>query len=103
MNLGMFLQQSLGVMLIGVLVIGCTPMPDQGKALGLMSSTVPQDRFPEATAWLFPLLGIDDRENLLRIWQMAMPPSIFAGAKQLVQKVIPDDWAELTRRIPELA
>src|SRR5512133_2777464 len=31
------------------------PMPEQGKAVGLMASTVPQDRFPELIAWLFPL------------------------------------------------
>ena len=78
-------------------------LPDQGKAVGLMASTVPQDRFPEAIAWLFPLLGDDDRENMTRIWQMVMPPPVFAGAKQLIQKSIPDGWAELARRIPELA
>ena len=52
---------------------------------------------------MFPLLGDDDRENMTRIWQMVMPAEVFAGAKQLVQRAIGDDWAELTRRIPELA
>ena len=79
------------------------PVPDQAKAVGLMSSTVPQDRFPEVIAWMFPLLGLDDRENMTRIWQMVMPPPFFAFAKQLIQKAIGDDWAELTRRIPTLA
>jgi hypothetical protein len=78
------------------------PMPDQGKAVGVMASTVPQDRFPELVAWMFPLLGDDDRENMTRIWQMVMPDPVFAGAKQLIQKAIGDDWAELTRRIPGL-
>ena len=32
-------------------------MPEQGKAVGIMSSTVPQDRFPEVIAWMFPLIG----------------------------------------------
>jgi len=79
------------------------PVPEQGKALGMMSSTVPQDRFPEVIAWMFPLLGLDDRENMVRIWEMVMPPPAFAGVKQLIQKVIGDEWAELTRRIPTLA
>jgi Hemerythrin HHE cation binding domain len=79
------------------------PVADQGKAVGMMSSTVPQDRFPEVIAWMFPLLGDDDRENMTRIWQMVMPPPAFAGVKQLIQKAIPDGWPELTRRIPELA
>ncbi len=78
-------------------------MPDQGKAAGVMSSTVPQDRFPEVIAWMFPLLGDDDRENMTRIWQMVMPPPVFAGVTQLIHAAIGDGWAELTRRIPTLA
>lgn len=77
-------------------------MPDQGKAVGVLSSAVPQARFPEVIAWMFPLLGNDDRENMTRIWQMVMPPPVFAGVKQLIHKAIGDDWAELTRRIPTL-
>jgi len=79
------------------------PAPDQGKAVGIMASTVPQDRFPELVAWMFPLIGHDDRENMTRIWQMVMPPPTFAVAKQLIQKAIGNDWAELTRRVPALA
>ena len=78
------------------------PMPDQGKAVGVMASTVPQERFPEVVAWMFPLMGQDDRENMTRIWQMVMPPPLFARVKQLIQAAIGDDWAELTRRIPTL-
>jgi hypothetical protein len=79
------------------------PMSDQGKAVGIMANTVPQDRFPELVAWMFPLIGNDDRENMTRIMQMVMPPPVFAGTKQLIQKAIGNDWAELTRRIPTLA
>lgn len=77
-------------------------IPDQAKAVGVMSSTVPQDRFPEVIAWMFPLLGNDDRENMTRIWQMVMPAPVFAGVKQLIHRAIGDDWAELTRRISTL-
>ena len=78
-------------------------IPDQGQAVGVMASTVPQDRFPELVAWMFPLMGSDDRENMLRIWQAVMPPEAFAGATQLVAAAIGDDWSDLTQRIPELA
>ena len=78
------------------------PAPDQGKAVGMMSSTVPQDRFPEVVAWMFPLLGHDDRENMTRIWQMVMPAPGFAQAAQLIKKAIGSDWTEMTRRIPAL-
>ena len=78
-------------------------IPDQGQAVGVMASTVPQDRFPELVAWMFPLMGHDDRENMTRIWQMVMPADAFAGATALVEQAIGDEWAELQRRIPELA
>ena len=78
-------------------------VPDQGKAVGIMAGTVPQDRFPELVAWMYPLLGHDDRENMTRIWQMVMPPESFAGALQLVHQAIGADFAELARRIPSLA
>ena len=79
------------------------PMSEQVKALGIMSSIAPQERFPEVVAWLYPLIGPDDRENMTRIWQMVMPPQVFEQVKQLIQKAIGNDWAELTRRIPTLA
>ena len=79
------------------------PAPEQGKAVGIMASSVPEDRFPELVGWMFPLLGDDDRENMTRIMQLVKPPEVFAGAVQLIRKAVGDDWAELERRIPELA
>ena len=78
------------------------PLPDQGMAVGQMASLIPQERFPEVIAWMFPLLGPDDRENMTRIWQMVMPAPVFAGVKPLIHKAIGDDWTELERRIPGL-
>jgi hemerythrin-like domain-containing protein len=78
-------------------------LPDQGKAVGLMANTVPPDRFPELVAWMYPLIGHDDRENMTRIWQKVMPTDAFTGAVQLVQHAIGDEFAELARRIPDLA
>jgi hypothetical protein len=78
------------------------PIPEQAKAVSTMASTVPQDRFPDVIAWMFPLIGDDDRENMTRIWQMVMPAPMFEMVKPLIQKAIGDDWAELTRRIPTL-
>src|SRR5881227_2694355 len=77
-------------------------VPDQGKAVGVMAGGVPADRHPEFVAWLYPLMGDDDRENMTRIWQMVMPPEAFAGSIGLVHLAIGDGWTELSRRIPEL-
>jgi hemerythrin-like domain-containing protein len=78
------------------------PLIERGKAIGIMSSTVPKERFPELVAWMFPLMGNEDRENMIRIWQIVMPAPAFAGVKELIKKAIGSDWAELARRIPEL-
>ena len=78
-------------------------VPDQGKAVGIMAGEIPPDRQPAFIAWLFPLIGDDDRENMTRIQQMVLPPEAFAGVKQLIQRAIGDDWAELTRRMPGLS
>lgn len=77
-------------------------LPDQNKALGIMASNIPKERFAEVVAWLYPLIGHDDRENMTRIWQMVIPAPAFAGVKDLIKKSIGNDWAELTRRIPTL-
>jgi hypothetical protein len=78
-------------------------LADQGKATGIMSSTVPQERFPEVIAWMFPLMGNDDRENMTRVWQVALPAPVFTQFKPLIQKALGNDWGELVRRIPALA
>ena len=79
------------------------PVPEQGKAVGIMAGEVPEDVRAAFILWMYPLLGDDDRENMTRIQQMVMPPEAFVGVKQLIQQAIGDDWAELTRRIPELS
>ena len=79
------------------------PVPDQVKVLTVMASSIPRERFPEVVAWLYPLISPQDRETMTRIWQTALPPPLFVGAKELIRKAIgSDDWAELTRRIPDL-
>jgi hypothetical protein len=79
------------------------PMPEQSKAVGIMSSTVPQDRFGELVLWMYPLLGHDDRENMTRIWQAVMPPPRFEAVTGLIHQAIGEDWDELVRRLPALA
>jgi hypothetical protein len=75
------------------------PLPGQGQAVGQMSTHVPQERFPEVVAWLFPLLGIEDRENTTRIFQSVFPAPVFAGVKALIQQAIGSEWGELAGRI----
>ena len=77
-------------------------LPNQGAIIGKMAQKIPEERFPEMVAWLYPLIGFDDRENMTRIWRQALPEPAFAIVTKLIQASIGNDWAELTRRIPEL-
>jgi hypothetical protein len=78
-------------------------MPDQGKIVGIMANEIPPDRQPDFIMWLFPLIDQQDRENMVRIQQMVIPPPVFVQVKQLIQRAISvEGWEELTRRVPAL-
>ena len=79
-----------------------TSLEEQSAIIGGMAAHVPPERNPEFIRWLFTLLGHDDREMWTRVVMGLMPEQVFAGVKALIRDTIPDDWAELTRRIPEL-
>jgi len=64
---------------------------DQYQAIGIMAASVPPEKFPEAIAWLFPLLGPVDRDNLTSVWQKLMPPEVFSGVKQLIRGAVGND------------
>jgi hemerythrin-like domain-containing protein len=78
-------------------------VPDQVKAVSVMSSSMPGNRVPEFTAWIYPLLGDDDRENFTRALMMLMPFEVFASSIPLISQATGDGFEELARRIPELA
>ena len=79
-----------------------TSLEEQSEIVGGMAAHVPPERIPEFIRWFFPLLGHDDREMWLRVVMGLMPEQVFAGVKAVVRETITEDWAELTRRIPEL-
>ena len=77
---------------------------EQGRILGALSGRVPRDRFPEVVAWLFPLVGLDDRATMARIYQRAQPPEVVAGLMGIVRGAIGDDeYAALAAEVPGLA
>ena len=78
-------------------------VPDQVKAVGVMSSTMPGSRVPEFTAWIYPLLDDDDRESFTRALMMLMPWEVFAPSIPLIRQATGAGFMELTRRMPELA
>ena len=43
---------------------------------------------------MFPLIGDEDRENMIRVWQMVMPPEVSAGTMQLVRQAVGVGWTD---------
>lgn len=73
-------------------------LPEERGAVGTMSGMVPRERFPEVIAWIFPLLGPADRQNLVQVFQMLMPPEVFSPVKGLIKSAVgDDDWAALSQ------
>ena len=75
---------------------------EQASIVGGMAQGMPPERNPEFIRWLFTLVGHDDREVWTRVVMGLMPEQVFVGVKALIRDTITDDWAELTRRIPEV-
>jgi hypothetical protein len=78
------------------------PLPDLDRAIGEMAARTPRDRFPEVVAWMFPLIGLNDRVAMTRAWQMSMPPEGFAMAATLIEQAVGDEWSALADVVPEL-
>lgn len=79
-----------------------TTESEQASIVGLMSRSVPSDRFPTLIQWLFPLLDIENQVVVTQGWMSLMPPQVFANVKPLIEKAVAENWVELNRRIPEL-
>ena len=77
---------------------------DQCKLAGEMAQNVPPEQAAAIVPWMVRLLTHDDREGVMRMWGMALPAPAFDGIKKMVEGALkPDDWRELTNRMPELA
>jgi hemerythrin-like domain-containing protein len=77
-------------------------LSDQGATIGNMAREVPQQRYGAFVTWLMTFTGLDDRENMTRIWQQAMPAPAFGAIARLIRAASGDGWEKLTERIPEL-
>jgi hypothetical protein len=75
---------------------------EQWTIVQKMSQVAPRERFPEMIHWLFPLIGVDDRENMVRAFQRLLPAPAFTQAARLIESAIGGEWQELILRIPEL-
>jgi hypothetical protein len=79
------------------------PDSDQADAVGLFTEALPIDRFSDFVGWLFPLVDVDGRARVVRVWQVAMPQQVFAGSMDLVRRTLAREYADLVTRVPELS
>ena len=70
---------------------------EQVTAVGGLASSVPSDRYPDFMTWLFPLLGADDRDDLLAYWHTAMPPDVYERVRRYAEPAKESDTAEESR------
>lgn len=75
---------------------------EQASIVGLMGKPVPPDKYPTVVQWLFPLLNLEDRVAITKVWMSLMPPQVFDNLKLLIKNAVAENWIELTQRIPEL-
>jgi iron-sulfur cluster repair protein YtfE (RIC family) len=78
------------------------PLPEQVAINANMAKEAPQERYPEFVTWLISLADLQERENMTRIWQQAMPVPVFTKIVTLIQAAAGDDWAKIIGRVPEL-
>jgi len=78
-------------------------LPDLAQAIGQMGGDAPPERFPEIVAWMFPLMGTEDRVSMALAWKAGMPAPAFAGASRLIKKAIGAGWVEMIGVSPDLA
>jgi Hemerythrin HHE cation binding domain len=76
-------------------------LPEERGIVGTVSGMVPRERFPEVLTWIFPLLGRADRDNLVQVFRMLMPPETLAMVGGVIRSAVGDEeWARLS---PSLA
>jgi hypothetical protein len=79
------------------------PASEQANAVGVFTDALPRARFSDFVGWLFPLVEVDGRVRVVRVWQAAMPPQVFAGSMGLVERTLGREYRDLVERAPELS
>jgi hypothetical protein len=79
------------------------PESEQAKAVSVFTDALPVARFSDFVAWLFPLVEVEGRTRVVRVWQAAMPPRVFAGSMSLVEQALGSAYGDLVDRVPELS
>ena len=77
---------------------------EQGPIVGIMASLTPHDKLPGLIAFIMHNNDHAERETVNRVWMALMPEPVYTNVKGVVKdSITSEDWADLTKRVPELA
>jgi hemerythrin-like domain-containing protein len=78
-------------------------LAEQAELAGAMAGMVEPELMGQLVAWLYQGQTADDREGMIRFLQMILPDEGLAGVTGMLSTLGDAEWAEMERRIPELA
>ncbi|MBN1560819.1 hemerythrin domain-containing protein [candidate division KSB1 bacterium] len=79
-------------------------LAEQGAMAGQIVGHIPPEMMRPLLPWMLVALMADEQEDLLRTVMGTVPPEPFRALSAGVKARLPRaDWAELTKRLPELA
>ena len=78
--------------------------PEQGAIVGEVIARYAPDDLRQMLPWIVSWLDPNDREIYVRDMSHAMPPPVFAAAKDWIRSgTSAEVWSDLQKRLPELA
>jgi len=76
---------------------------EQAELAGAMAGMVEPAMMGQFVAWIYAGQSPPDREGMIRFLQMIVPEEAFTGITGMLSGMGDAEWAEMERRIPELA
>jgi hemerythrin-like domain-containing protein len=76
---------------------------EQAELAGAMAGSVDPQLMAQFVAWMYQGQTAQDREGMIRFLELIVPEEAFAGLTGMLEGLDADAWAEMQRRIPELA
>jgi hemerythrin-like domain-containing protein len=78
-------------------------LDEQARIAGTMAGMFDPAMMGALVAWMYDGQDAQDREGMVRFLQRILPPEAFAGITAMLAARDASTWAEVQRRVPELA
>jgi hypothetical protein len=78
-------------------------LDEQARIAGTMAGMFDPPMMGALVGWMYDGQDAQDREGMIRFLQRALPPEAFSGLAAMLAAKDASTWAEVQRRVPELA